>query len=240
MTPDRRRIVDLDLPAAPDTVWAHLRDPALVRRWLGWDGPGQDERVRSFVEQPQAGGVGDSRVLSWRHHHGLRITVEPRAGGTRVEVTRPVREVPGFDEMIDLVDEDAVAGMHVLRFALDVHPGQDRRTWSAHGLDAGDRRHRLLDRIGLHGLHGIPLGAHVATQRPDGTTVGGSLDFRTPFTAGLRLHGFAESFLVVRQTPPVGGEHPNGEVDVVLHTFGLDAETMDQVARRWGGWWGAR
>lgn len=236
MTPDHRRIVEIDVPADLDTTWDHLREPALVRRWYGWDGPDQDERVRAFVETARTGGVGEARVLSWRHGRGVHVTLTPHGPATLVVVIRPPAEAE-FGESYDEVDEDWISAAHVLRFALDVHPGQERRTWSAHGLDAGDRRHRLLDRIGLHGVHGIPIGGHVATQRPDGTTVGGTLDFRTAYCVGLRLHGFAQSFLVVRQTPPRGAQHPNGEVDAVLHTYGMDDETMAQVTRRWGGWW---
>lgn len=238
MTLDRRRIVSLDVGADADTTWAHLRRPELVRRWYGWDAEGLDLEIHQvFVAGVEAVSDGRRRSLHWAD--GTRLELSPTAdpARTHLAVERPSHDgLSFFDGVRDDTDEAWVAYAHQLQFALGAHRGEERRTWGVRGLDAGPRQDRLLDRVGLHGVRGVPIGGHVSTTRPDGTVVGGTLAYRTELQFGLRLHGFAESFLVVMEHP-AAVRPPNGEVDVVLSTYGLDVETFDQVMTRWGGWW---
>ena len=238
MTLDRRRIVSLDLGADADTTWAHLRRPELVRRWYGWDAEGLDLEIHQvFVAGVQAASDGLRRSLSWPD--GTRLELSPTAdpARTHLAVERPSHgELSFFDGVRDDVDEAWTAYAHQLQFALGVHRGENRRTWSARGLDAGPRRDRLLDHVGLHGVRGVPIGGHVSAVRPAGTRVGGVLAYRTELQFGLRLRGIAGSFLVVMEHP-AAIRPPNGEIDVVLSTYGLDDDLFAEVTRRWSGWW---
>ncbi|WP_230684916.1 hypothetical protein [Cellulomonas sp. JZ18] len=128
--------------------------------------------------------------------------------------------------------------MQQLRFALEHHPGEDRVTLAVLGLDAGDRRDPLLYRAGLHGVRGLPVGAHVDVTRPDGSRVGGTLVHRTAHQVGIHLHGIAESLLVL-MLEPAGHHPPHGRISAVLSTYGLDEATLAEARRRWAGWWGA-
>ncbi|GIG23442.1 hypothetical protein Cch01nite_41660 [Cellulomonas chitinilytica] len=261
MTSDRREIVSIDIPVPMATVWEHLRDPQLIHRWYGWDDPGLDDEIhRVFLdrsieehvfegdkvvqERPVEGrrieGDTTTRLLSWPNRKGdvvaVRSTVhEP--GHTHFIVTRPSHDGRStYDGVRDEIDEHWIASAQQLKFALTVQPGQERRTLSVFGLDAGDRHDRLLDRAGLRGIHGVPLGGHVQARRPDGTLLGGTLVYKEDQQFGLALHGITESFLVIFETP-VASRPPHGTVGAVLSVYGLDDGTFEQVRERWSGWW---
>lgn len=245
MTLEHRQIVSVEIAAPVATVWAHLREPRLVRRWFGWDYDGLDAEIRQiFVDQVRehhehADGV-TRRTLTWRDHDVLAVTArddDPRR--THVTVTRRSHDgLARFDGVYDEIDEGWIAFVQQLRFALEQHPDAERVTLSALGMDAGDRRDPLLYRAGLHGVRGLPVGAHVDVTRPDGSRVGGTLVHRTEHQVGIHLHGIAESLLVLMFEPP-GHRPPHGRVSAVLSTYGLDDATLAEARRRWAGWWGA-
>ena len=241
-----REIVSVDIPAPVATVWEHLRDPRLIRRWFGWDYDGLDAEIREiFVDDVRE--VHDhadgrtTRTLRWPNHDVLTVTaldVEPTR--THVTVTRPSHDgLSMFDGVFDAMDEGWTQFVQQLAFALRVHPGEDRVTLTAHGLDAGDRRDPLLFRAGLHGVRGLPVGAHVEGTRPDGSRVGGTLVYKTEHQVGIHLHGIAESLLVLVIRPPVE-RPPHGTVDATLSTYGQDDDLLAESRRRWSGWWGVR
>jgi len=238
MTLDRRRLLTLDLAADSDTVWAHLRRPELVRRWYGHDHDGLDAEIdRTFTTTVRTLADGLRRELEWPDGTALLLAPTDDAHRTTLTVERPSHDgLSHYDGVRDPVDERWTADAHQLQFALAVHPGEDRRTWSATGLDAGPHHHRLLDRVGLHGVHGLPVHGHVETVRPDGTHVGGMLVYRTPLQFGLRLHGPSDALLVVLEHPSVAHES-NGHLDVVLSTYGLPDDEFADVAARWDQWW---
>jgi hypothetical protein len=237
MTLDRREIVSIDIPVASATVWQHLRQPDLVRRWYRWDGPDLDAQVRMFVDAVEGRGEGTSHTLTWHNHDVLAIRgVEGRPGVTHLSVTRSSHDLHGYDGVYDYADAIWVAGMEQLRFALTIHPKQERRTLSVFGLDAGDHRDRLLDRAGLHGARGIPVGGNVQARRPDGTLLGGTLVLKSEELLVLHLHGITQSMLVLIETPAASAP-PHGTVGAVLSTYGLDDETFEEVHDRWTAWW---
>ena len=237
MTLDRREIVAMEISAPSTTVWQHLRQPDLVRRWYRWDEPDLDEHVREFVAAAEGRGEGTSHTLTWHNHDVLTLRgVEGRPGVTQLSVTRSSHDIHGYDGVYDYADAIWVAGMEQLRFALAIHPNQERRTLSVFGLDAGDHRDRLLDRAGLHGVRGIPLGGNVQARRPDGTLLGGILLLKSDELLILDLHGITQSLLVLIETPAASAP-PRGTVGAVLSTYGLDDETFEEVRTRWSAWW---
>ncbi|KQY22454.1 hypothetical protein ASD16_15680 [Cellulomonas sp. Root485] len=242
MTLELREVVSVDIAVPLSKVWASLRDPALVRRWYGWDHDGLDAEVRTFVDTAveTQDVVGDATIhtLSWPHHDRLTLRSaahEPHR--THLTVTRRSHEgMATFDGVRDERDEGWIANAHQLQFALTVHPDQERRTLATFGLPSGDRTDRLLDRAGLVGIRGVPVGGHVQARRPDGTLLGGTLVYETPLQLGLRLHGISEMFLVLLETP-AAHTPPHGTVDAILSTYGLDDETFEQIRERWSRWW---
>lgn len=244
MTLDRREVVALSIEAPLRTVWAHLRHPDLIARWFRWDSPELPAAIRrTFVEEPTEGRtvVGDAttHTLSWPNKTVLSITAAAHEPGrTHLVVTRSSHDsfVGTYDGVRDEVDEDWITNCHQLAFALEKHHGLDRRTLAVFGLDAGQRRERLIDSVGLHGVRGIPIGGHVEGRRPDGTLLGGTLVYRTEFQIGLQLHGITEAFLVVQETPSAS-HPPNGTLAAILSTYGVDDVTFLEVEERWMGWW---
>src|SRR5918997_3651381 len=77
--------VSIDRPA--DEVWAHLREPALIRRWFGWDYDGLEREIEIIFSEEAA--VDDAaRTLTWEtgdrfalDGSTLRIHHEPPAEG---------------------------------------------------------------------------------------------------------------------------------------------------------------
>ncbi len=233
-----REVVSVEVNAPADTVWEHLRDPALLRRWFGWDHDGLDAEIAQIFhdEAREHDHGGSTRSLVWPNHDRLVVTALDD-DHCRVTVTRRGHDALSmFDGVFDEMDEGWIQFVHQLAFALDVHPGEDRVTLLAHGLDAGDRRDPLLFRAGLHGVRGLPVHAHVEATRPDGSRVGGTVVYKSEHQVGIHLHGIAESLLVLVMRPAVE-RPPNGTVDVTMSTYGLDDEVMAEARRRWAGWW---
>lgn len=238
-----REVVSVDVPLSPEVVWAHLRQPALIRRWYGWDRDDLDQDIqRIFVEHAEVQHdhlPGTSvRRLRWHHHEDLELRCrDDNPGHTLVSVHRESRDRSvSFDGVRDVVDENWISSVQQLHFALTVHPGQERRTLAIHGLDAGPRQNPLLYRAGLHGARGVPVGGHVEATRSDGTRVGGTVVYRTDLQFGVWLHGIAESLLVIQEVP-VASHPPHGAVNAILNTYGLSDELYGEAVQRWEGWW---
>ena len=236
-----REVVSVEVDAPADTVWEHLRDPALLRRWFGWDHDGLDAEIAQIFheEAREHHHGGSTRSLVWPHHDRLTVTAldDDRS---RVTVTRRSHDALSmFDGVFDEMDEGWIQFVHQLAFALEVHPGEDRVTLLAHGLDAGDHRDPLLFRAGLHGVRGLPVRAWVEATRPDGSRVGGTVVYKSEHQVGIHLHGIAESLLVIVVRPAVE-RPPHGHVDATLSTYGLDEDVLDEARRRWAGWWSVR
>jgi hypothetical protein len=250
LDPGRREIVSVEIAADPDTVWAHVREPAKIRRWFGWHDDGIDDEIhRVFVADAHvaesdelASLAGPVRSLIWKGGDLLTVWPSTTARGTHSVLTVGRRAYESFDVfsgLYDDVDERWIASAQQLRFALELHPGAERRTLRAADLDAGPAGRRLLDRVGLHGIRGVPIGCHFETRRPDGTLLGGTIWHRTEYQVGIRLHGANEPLLIIDHNPtPL--RTSNGRVTAVLSTFGTDDETFAALGRHWARWWGLR
>jgi hypothetical protein len=250
LDPGRREIVSVDIATDPDTVWAYVREPAKIRRWFGWHDDGIDEEIRRLfvtgAHVTESGELafcpGRVRSLTWKGGDLLTVSPSPSAPCTHSVLTVGRRAYESFDVfsgLYDDVDERWIASAQQLRFALELHPGDERRTLRAAGLDAGPAGRRLLDRVGLHGIRGVPVGCHFETRRPDGTLLGGTIWHRTEYQVGIRLHGANEPLLIVDLNPtPLRAS--NGRVTAVLSMFGTDDETFAAIGQHWARWWGLR
>ncbi|UZN03600.1 hypothetical protein [Cellulomonas sp. S1-8] len=240
MTLERREVVSVDVHAPVAAVWDHLRDPHLLRRWFGWDYPGLDAEIRQIFHDEAREEVDDdagTRTLVWRNGDRMVVAGPADAPHAHVTVTRTSHDgLSSFDGVFDEMDEGWLQFTHQLAFALKVHPGEDRVTLQSHDLDAGDSRSPLLFRAGLHGVRGLPVGAHVEATRPDGSRVGGTVVYKGEHQVGIHLHGIAESLLVL-VLRPAAVRPPHGTVDATLSTYGLDDAILSEARRRWAGWW---
>ena len=179
-----REVISIDLPVPFDTAWVHLRRPELIRRWYGWDEPDLDEEIeRVFLREAVVHRPESGMAMGWLRWHN-RDTIEVRgAWTTKPRTTLVVRRLDhdllaSYDGVRDDADERWITWVQQLRFALAHHLGEDRTAFAMHGLD-GDRPDRLLYRAGLHGARGVPLGGAVEIHRPDGSLLGGTLEYST-------------------------------------------------------------
>ena len=134
LDPGRREIVSVDIAADPDTVWAHLREPAKIRRWFGWHDDGIDDEIhRVFVEDAHvaesdglAFRAGPVRSLTWKGGDLLAVSPSATVPRTHSVLTVGRRAYESFDVssgLYDDVDERWIASAQQLRFALELHPG---------------------------------------------------------------------------------------------------------------------
>jgi uncharacterized protein YndB with AHSA1/START domain len=131
-------IVEIEIAAPVEEVWRALRDPAEIRRWFGWEYEGFEEEIRYIFEEASTAD-DDAHVLDGGP--GGRIALEARGDGTVVRVTRPSPE-DGYDE----VNEGWLTFIQQLRFYLERHPGQERRT--LHVPASGEEWFRSEHQIG--------------------------------------------------------------------------------------------
>lgn len=236
-----RTVVSVVTRARYEDVWRAVREPAEIARWFGWDYEGLTEEIQQIFVTEATEGVDAEhhRALTWKNGDRLALVVEGEK--TRVTVTRRTHEAldrhESYDGLLDRVDEGWIASIHQLRFALEKHPGVNRRTLSAFGLPMGPRNNSLLDRLGLLAVRGTPVGsAYTATRPPDNRPIGGQVWYRTELQTGLTLIGeFGESLLTILRIPS-GSRPPHGEVDLVLSTYGLDDADFAGVQERWDRW----
>jgi hypothetical protein len=113
--------VETTIAAPFERVWRALRDRDEIRRWHGWDYDGLDEEIDVIyfrdVEADEAAGT-----LTMAD--GSRFELERAGDATVVRVTMAAAE-DGYDE----IREGWISFVMQLRFALERHPGEERRTF---------------------------------------------------------------------------------------------------------------
>ena len=117
-------VAELTLPAQPDEVWRHLREPALISRWFGWDYEGLGHEIDViFLQEARVDDRG--HVLEWGDgmQEGDRIELEDLGVETRLRVTRGA-PAEGYDD----VAEGWITFAHQLRFAIERGGREPRRT----------------------------------------------------------------------------------------------------------------
>ena len=230
-----RTLVEMELGAPLETVWPALREPDQVRRWFGWDDEGLPAEIQEiFVDRATS---DDSRhTITWAD--GDRFALEERGDRTGLTVTRRGHAGIGhFDGVYDPIDEGWITFAQQLRFALERHPGQDRRTVSALGVDLGPEDDALLARLDVRTLGDEQVGSAYTVERSDGSSFSGEVFFQTDLQLGLTVAEEGDALLVIARTPPSSAP-PNGQVTFILSTYGVEESQMPEVEQRWTSWWG--
>ena len=117
-------VAELTLPAQPDQVWRHLREPALISRWFGWDYDGLGHEIDVIFLQEAR--VDDrTHVLEWGDgiQEGDRIALEDLGVETALRITRGA-PADGYDD----IAEGWITFAQQLRFAVERGGRAERRT----------------------------------------------------------------------------------------------------------------
>jgi hypothetical protein len=210
--PENAIAVEVTIAAPFAAVWNALRDPDEIRRWHGWeydaDG-GLDAEIEVIYHQDV---TADEAAGTLTIGDGSRFELEDRGHETLVRVTMP-EPARSWDEHYDDIREGWASFVHQLKFALEEHPGEERRT-----LQLGGR-----DDLGLEaGAPGEPYAGTTAW----GERLAGRVLFRTAHQLGLTVDAYGRGLAIVHSKPDGGGM-------AIVTTYGLDDATFAALERRW-------
>lgn len=232
MTSEPTPQITVTVAAPSEAVWEALRDKEKIRHWHGWEFEGLDEEIDLIYFTAY---TEDATAHTLDIQGGDVIRVEPTAGGSRVTLTRaPHGTDPEWDAYYDDVTEGWTTFLHQLRFALERHPDDARRTVFLAGVGATSP----VDALGLAEVATRPAGsAYEAALQ--GEAVHGIVWFRSENQVGLSVDEWGDGLLVLSHLAPSQSK-PAGAAMAVLSLYGGDAPTYEAVDRRWQGWWTQR
>ncbi|MEV8373359.1 hypothetical protein AB0P21_11515 [Kribbella sp. NPDC056861] len=217
--------------AAPvEAVWDALRNKEKIQHWHGWEYEGLDAEIdliffTAFTED------GEAHTLELQG--GDVFAVEPWEGGSRITLTRaPHGDDPEWDAYYDDITEGWTTFIQQLRFALERHPGEARRTLFYSG--AGDRSTGPASELGLDGAVGSAYEGEVV-----GELVTGQVFFRSENQVGLTVDQWGDGLLVLSHAG-VSEQKPTGAAMAVLTFYGVGDEVRAGVDARWQAWWSPR
>ena len=227
MTEHREVAVEVTIAAPIGTVWRALRERDDLRRWHGWEDPTLDEEIEViyFREAREEDADGPDRRLVCGPSV-FELTDQGPSTVVRVVMAEP----PDSDAWHGWYD-DIRHGWHTfvqqLRFFVERHPGQERRSVFLAGVPVDEDQPPLPT---LLGLAGVRAGEPYAAALPTGDEVAGRVWFRAGDQLGVTVDGWRDGLLVAtdRRSPAM----------VVLSTYGLDDESFGALEQRWRAWWG--
>jgi uncharacterized protein YndB with AHSA1/START domain len=215
--PQREIVVTVAAPV--DEVWRAFRDPAETRRWFGWDFVDMygladlDAEIELIFGGAEAS--DEDRTLRFRDDEVLRL--EARGRETVVRVTRPGPADGDWKRYYDDIAEGWLSFFHQLRFALERHPGEERRTLHLDGTIEESRT----------GPVEAPL-----------TETVGEVWFSADHQLGVTDPSLGDGLVVVTEQP-VWVEPPR-IASATITTYGLGAAAYADVRERWTDAWTAR
>jgi uncharacterized protein YndB with AHSA1/START domain len=199
--------IEVTIGAPVDVVWQALRDPDQVRRWHGWHDPGLADEIK-LIYQTGAHETNRPYVLEVEPYELFEL--EEVEGGTRVRITRskpdPKDEWAAY---YDDVTEGWISFLHQLRFMLEQHPHEERRT--------------------------VFFSAEATNATPDNLIADSPAGSGTPwFTSenqrGVVVDGLGPGLLIVGRTA-------KGGAMAILTTYGQDGAAFEQTSEQWTTWW---
>jgi uncharacterized protein YndB with AHSA1/START domain len=202
--------IEVVVAAPAEAVWRALTDPEELRHWFGWDHEDLDAEIR-YIFVDHATPVGQERL---EFGADQAIEVEPDGPRTIVRIVHPgpLGEA-SWDELYDEIVQGWFTFFHQLRFYLERHPGQDRRTVFLAG--------QVVPAAAFAALEAAAPGEPWAENRHQRSV------------AVDRWRGGLIS--LVTAAPRDSRQPAKGQLTVT--TYGLDAAALGQAEAEWTAWW---
>ncbi|GAB2573244.1 SRPBCC family protein [Kribbella endophytica] len=214
--------------AAPvEAVWDALRDKEKIRHWHGWEYEGAEGTLDQEIDVIYFDHVevDDAQAHVLDIQGGDKFEVEPHEGGAKITLTRAAHgDNPDWDAYYDDVTEGWTTFLNQLRFALERHPDEPRRTLFYSGTGT--------DQFNLPDLPaGTPYELDLIGERVTGTVW-----FVSENQRGLTVDGWGDGLLVLSHVGP-NEQKPEGAAMAVLSLYGLDDAARAEIDKRWNDWW---
>jgi hypothetical protein len=244
---DEPTSVEVTVSAPAEVVWRWLRDPDLLEQWHGWQAPGLAGEIRqTFLD----GAVEDAAARRLVLEGGDTVVVLPQGDRSMVRMVRGSRtpQEGAEGEPSDDVDDPTQEGeapddevteawrtfLQQLRFAVERHPADRRRTLHLDGASTGAGP--VAEELHLDDLSSAP-GASRYDEHVVGERLHGRVWFSSATQLGLVVDAWGDGLLVLRHRPASAGE-PHGGATAVLSTYGLPDADFADLQGRWRQWWG--
>lgn len=224
-----RALTEVRILAPIATVWAHLRDPALIANWFGWDAETLAEEIRFIFGTAVADEAAHRLDFGEWEGSSDHFELQPDPVGTMLRITRRSAVAPAADTY-DAVIEGWISFAAQLRLLLENHPGQQRRTIYLSGkFPDGDPP--LSTVLNLQGLRDAAIGSTYGADLALGDTIEGTAWHRSRHQIGLQVPAWGDGLLIVTDSPGGG--------NVIATTFGLSDADFATLKDRWDTWWAA-
>ncbi|MDX6692069.1 MAG: hypothetical protein QOG15_3526 [Solirubrobacteraceae bacterium] len=223
----------MSVPA--DSVWQALRDPVELHRWFGWDAEGLAEEIEDiFVTHAVADDA--ARVLRFDDIPD-RFEVVPE--GPSTSTVRLFGPSPADAAAYDGMHEGWTTFVAQLRFALERHPGEDRRTIYLTGIASAPEVPTVMHSLGLAEIASAPVGGSYEVHGADGSvSLTGQLWARSLRQTAITVGG-GTGLLVAAELPP-DVRPPHGGATALITSYGLDGDEFQRVRHSWTSWWESR
>jgi hypothetical protein len=209
-------IVEVTVGAPIELVWQSLRDPELIKLWMGWHYDGLAAEIGViFGKKTQANEAEHTLQLG----DGDRFELFERDGGTVVRMVRaPYVAGTEWSDYYHEITEGWLSFMQQLKFMHEEHPGAERRTLFFAGTGAPE------------------VSATLATWIPAQV---GDVYYAADRQRGLTLPDLGPGLLIMGEKPPGDGKSEEAQVDAmaILTAYGLDDQQFAIECDRWTSWW---
>lgn len=230
-------IVDITISAPVDEVWKTVRDPEAIANWFGWDAESLADEI-DFIFFSHAVADDGARSVHFMEGEDIFYKLELTQAGGQTQLRLVSLGAPEIDwsGVYEDLREGWVTFFEQLRFALERHPGQRRRTFYLGGAartGTGDLRSEL----GLDAALTNAPGEKFSTATPPGKLTG-EIWHKTHFQAGVTVNEWGDGLLVVTDKGVAPGQTTRSGA-VIATTYGLSDDDFARLEERWSQWWHA-